>query len=76
MDVIHALGYSMLFASSTTELEDMYREYYQHVQVVLWEGSPWHSRPCLKNSTCVYVDTQSPKPIPPPNSTHLNIPIW
>ncbi|KAG9018745.1 hypothetical protein FRB90_010052 [Tulasnella sp. 427] len=76
MDVIHALGYSMLIASNTAELEEMYREYHQHVQIVLWEDSPWHSRPCLRNSTCVYIDAESRNSVPPPNSTHLNIPIW
>lgn len=76
MDAINALGYSMLFAQNNNELEQMYREYHSHVQLILWEASPWHSGPCLQNSTCVYTDTQTLAPAPPPNSTHLNIPIW
>lgn len=44
MDVFHALGHTMVITANTEELLDVYSEYYEHVEMILWEDSPKISR--------------------------------
>lgn len=67
----------MLIPKDTPETYELFRRHYQNVHMILWSDAPWHGGPCLWNSTCVYAgDPLSIYPVPPPNSTHLNIPLW
>ena len=75
MNVLHALGYSMIITDGSREaLDDVYRAYHDRTVLVFW--GDWHSTGwgCLRDPTCVYSDDELP--IPAPNRTHLNVPIW
>lgn len=74
IDAMHALGYSMLIPKNTEALLDAFRQYHDYVKLVLWEDEPWHGAPCMRDPTCAHMDTNVPAP--PPNATHLNLPIW
>lgn len=76
MDVMHALGYTMIYAQNTARLMELYREYHENVHAILWQREEWHSSPCLRDPACANTDTVSPGPPPPPNATHVNIPVW
>ncbi|KAG8977677.1 hypothetical protein FRC05_000933 [Tulasnella sp. 425] len=76
IDAIHGLGYSMLAANGPNHVYDLWRRHHASIQIIIWEYEPWGSKPCLGNSTCVYAPPGLDLPVPPPNSTHLNIPIW
>ncbi|KAG8894752.1 hypothetical protein FRC01_012776, partial [Tulasnella sp. 417] len=72
MDAMWGLGYSMLLPKDDPDTYDLFRRYHQNVHAIFWGDSP-----CLWNSSCVYAeDPLSIYPVPPPNSTHLNIPLW
>ncbi|KAG8943763.1 hypothetical protein FRC04_002518 [Tulasnella sp. 424] len=75
MDAIYKLGYSMLVVRPE-ELHDFYRRHYKNVHLIIGEAS----KDCMYNSACVYADlgqdSMSSVPVPPPNATHLNVPIW
>lgn len=75
MDVLNALGYTMISAKSTPVLLDLYREYHENVHSILWQLEEWHASPCFRDPTCINIDT-SMEPPPPPNSTHVNILAW
>ncbi|KAG8921690.1 hypothetical protein FRC01_000116 [Tulasnella sp. 417] len=78
MDAMHALGYTLLLVQNRTHFEDLWRRHHASVQLIIWEDSDFGAgaKPCLRNSTCVYAPSGLDLPLPPPNSTHLNIPIW
>ncbi|KAG8962948.1 hypothetical protein FRC00_008355 [Tulasnella sp. 408] len=77
MDAMWALGYSMLLPKDTPETYELFRRHYQNVHMILWSDAQGQGAPCLWNSSCVYAgDPLSIYPVPPPNSTHLNIPLW
>ncbi|KIO30942.1 hypothetical protein M407DRAFT_5361 [Tulasnella calospora MUT 4182] len=76
MDAIHALGYTTLLVQDRPHLYDLWRRHHASVQLIIWEDTEWAAKPCLRNSTCVYAPPGLDLPVPPPNSTHLNIPIW
>lgn len=77
IDAIYKLGYSMLIVRPE-ELPDFYRRHHRNVHLVIREseGSPDD----LYNTAYVYADfgeeSISSIPVPPPNATHLNLPIW
>lgn len=73
MNVLHALGYSMIIATSKRDVDVIWTQYHQSVELVLWQGD-YSGKACMENSTCVHTDPRIP--VPPPNSTHLNIPLW
>ncbi|KAG8923032.1 hypothetical protein FRC01_013317 [Tulasnella sp. 417] len=76
MDAMYALGYNMLLAHNVPQFYDLWRRHHASVQLIIWEDAEWAAKPCLRNSTCVYAPSELDLPVPPPNSTHLNIPIW
>ncbi|KAG9025818.1 hypothetical protein FS837_004813 [Tulasnella sp. UAMH 9824] len=76
MDAMHALGYTLLLVQDRPHLYELWRRHYGSVQLIIWEDTDWGAKPCLRNSTCVYAPNTLDLPVPPPNSTHLNIPIW
>ncbi|KAG8953693.1 hypothetical protein FRC04_001897 [Tulasnella sp. 424] len=76
MDAIHGLGYSMLLAKDTPHVYHLWRRHHVSVHMIIWEDEEWGARPCLHNSTCPYAPPGIDLPVPPPSSTHLNIPIW
>lgn len=74
MDAMHALGYTMLISRSTEKILDWWRQYYEEVQMIAWAGDSTHGGICMADPTCVHFDPDVAPP--PPNATHLNIPIW
>ncbi|KAG8980759.1 hypothetical protein FRB94_009793 [Tulasnella sp. JGI-2019a] len=72
MDSLHALGYSMLIPNNRMELYSMWREYHEHVQLIVWNQG--EAMDCLFNISCVQANPDAP--LFAPNATHLNIPLW
>ncbi|KAG9002662.1 hypothetical protein FRB90_011338 [Tulasnella sp. 427] len=78
MDAIRKLGYSMIVPRAH-EITEYYRRYHKNVHLIIAEHPNLEG--CMYNSTCTYADfgdlnLGSTSPAPPPNATHLNIPIW
>ncbi|KAG8909506.1 hypothetical protein FRC01_006897 [Tulasnella sp. 417] len=78
MDAIHKLGYSMIIARPE-RLYELYRLYHKNVHLVIWDSEAHPD--CMYNPACVYAEfgengSLETTPVPPPNATHLNIPIW
>ncbi|KAG8913051.1 hypothetical protein FRC00_003158 [Tulasnella sp. 408] len=75
MDAIHKLGYSMIIARQD-QMHEAYRRYHKNVHLIIGDAPP----DCIYNSHCVYADFDDGSiqktPVPPPNATHLNMPIW
>lgn len=70
MNAIHALGYSMLMTRGYNLLEEVLRKYHQSVHMILWDGEKsWDG---IREN--IYMGSELP--IPPPNGTSLNFPIW
>ncbi|KAG9034476.1 hypothetical protein FRB95_013152 [Tulasnella sp. JGI-2019a] len=75
MNVIHALGYSMIMSTGdNNDLELIWRKHYSNILLVLWDNEAASGGRCLTNPRWMYSEPKLP--IPPPNHTHLNIPIW
>ncbi|KAG8943762.1 hypothetical protein FRC04_002517 [Tulasnella sp. 424] len=77
IDAIYKLGYSMLIATPE-ELYDFYRRHHRNVHLVIRDSEvPYDD---LYNTTYVYADIGENSinsiPVPPPNATNLNLPIW
>lgn len=64
----------MLISRSTEQILEWYREYHREARMIIWAGDPTHGGLCLADSTCVHLDPDVA--VPPPNATHVNIPIW
>jgi hypothetical protein len=76
MDSLHALGYSMVIPRNTEHLLELWTEYHDNVELILWEYGEQNSSPCYKDPKCVFIDPIPENGVPPPNSTHYNIPVW
>lgn len=66
----------MLISSEPDEVINAYRQYHENVQLILWSPDFMNADSCTHDSTCVYEEAESLQPVPPPNSTHVNIPLW
>lgn len=76
IDALHTLGYTMLVFDNPRDAIKAYRQHHENVQVILWSHDFANGGACTHDSTCVYEDAGSLLPPPPPNSTHVNIPLW
>ncbi|KAG9017553.1 hypothetical protein FRB90_000758 [Tulasnella sp. 427] len=66
----------MLISTDKNNVYDYFRRYHNNVHILI-QGEDSDTK-CADDPRCIYVDASSSASslVPPPNGTHLNLPIW